>query len=96
MYNYLLLNVGFMVILFLATLKLSRAGLTRRPLLLVLGILLLMTAVFDSLIIALGLVTYDSSRILGLYIIKAPIEDFSYTLVAGLLVPLLWERGAKK
>lgn len=62
----------------------------------IMSVLLILTAVFDSLIIALGLVTYDTAKILGVYIGKAPIEDFSYTIVAAIIVPLLWERGAKK
>ena len=58
--------------------------------------LLLLTAVFDSLIIGLQLVSYNQAHIVGIYIINAPIEDFSYALAAAVLVPLLWERGAKK
>ena len=49
-------------------------------------ILMLMTAVFDNLIILAGIVSYDESTLSGIKILVAPIEDFAYTLV---LVPLI-------
>ena len=53
-------------------------------------VLLVMTAVFDNLIIAAGIVAYDESRISGLMIGLAPIEDFSYTIAGVLFLPTLW------
>ena len=64
--------------------------------LVMLAALLVLTAVFDSLIVGLDLVSYNLAHILGIYIGKAPIEDFSYTLTAAIVVPLLWEQGANK
>lgn len=58
--------------------------------------LLIMTALFDSLIIAAGIVGYDITRILGVYIGKAPVEDFAYAIAAALFVPALWEYYDKK
>ncbi len=55
-----------------------------------LAALLVLTAVFDSLIIAAGIVGYDRSKLLGVFVGTAPIEDFLYTIVAMLLVPGLW------
>lgn len=58
---------------------------------LVSGIVLsVMTAVFDNLIIAAGIVAYDDSQISGLLIGLAPIEDFSYTIAGVLFLPALW------
>ncbi len=57
-----------------------------RPDSIALAILMLMTAVFDNLIILAGIVSYDESTLSGLKIFVAPIEDFAYTLV---LVPLI-------
>lgn len=54
--------------------------------------LLLLTIVFDNLIIAAHIVAYHSSNISGLYIYKMPIEDLTYAVAACLLVPLLWGR----
>jgi lycopene cyclase domain-containing protein len=45
-----------------------------------------MTAVFDNLIILAGIVSYDESKLSGIKVLVAPIEDFAYTLV---LVPLI-------
>jgi lycopene cyclase domain-containing protein len=49
-----------------------------------------MTAVFDNLIIGSGIVAYDETKILGLKIFLAPIEDFAYTLAAVLMIPAIW------
>jgi len=48
--------------------------------------LLLMTAVFDRS----GIVAYDPALLSGVFIGFAPVEDFAYTLVAALLIPLTW------
>lgn len=56
-----------------------------------LAIVLGMTAVFDSLIIASGIVGYNHSTLLGWYIGRAPIEDFAYAVVAVILTATLWE-----
>lgn len=49
-----------------------------------------LTAVFDNVIVGLGIVDYDPRRILGVRIGVAPIEDFSYAVAAVLLLPALW------
>lgn len=54
------------------------------------GILLVMTAVFDNIMIGIGLVGYDRAKISGLLIYRAPIEDFAYTVAAAVLLPSLW------
>ena len=62
----------------------------KRPLAISLLVLLALTAVFDNLIIASGIVAYDEQLISGIKIGIAPIEDFAYTIVAALLLPTLW------
>jgi len=52
--------------------------------------MLLMTLVFDNLIIGSGIVEYDYSKTSGIRLFLAPIEDFAYTLVALVLVPSLF------
>jgi lycopene cyclase domain-containing protein len=52
--------------------------------------LLLMTAVFDNFIVGSGIVAYDPSLLSGLFIGFAPIEDFAYTIVAAVLIPMTW------
>lgn len=53
--------------------------------------MLVLTAIFDNLIVAAGIVGYDESKLLGVSIGVIPIEDFAYTVVAILLVPTIWK-----
>lgn len=53
-------------------------------------ILLVLTAVFDNLMIAAGLVAYDDALTSGLRLGLAPIEDFSYAVAAAVFVPSVW------
>jgi len=54
------------------------------------AVLILLTAVFDNLMIAAGLFTYPEDRISGLRIGLAPLEDFSYAVCAAFLVPAVF------
>ncbi len=54
------------------------------------GALLLMTAIFDNFIVGSGIVAYNQDSLSGAFIGYAPIEDFAYTLVAAILIPLTW------
>jgi lycopene cyclase domain-containing protein len=47
--------------------------------------MLIGTAIFDNAIIGFGLVAYDESKITGIKIGLAPIEDFAYAIAAVLL-----------
>ena len=53
-------------------------------------VLLVLTAVFDSVMIAAGLFGYADGTRLGPAIGLAPIEDFAYPVAAVLLVPAVW------
>jgi len=57
-----------------------------------LAVLLVLTAIFDNLIIWAGIVGYDPTKILGLYIGLAPVEEFFYAILAVIIVPALWRR----
>lgn len=61
-----------------------------------LGVLIILTAIFDSVIIWADIVDYDPTKILGLYAIQAPIEDFFYAILAVVIVPALWKLFGKK
>lgn len=63
---------------------------------LTLAVLLVTTAIFDSLIIASGIVAYDESKLLGLYIWQAPVEDFFYSLAAVIVVPSVWHLTVRR
>ena len=57
---------------------------------LVLLVVLVMTAAFDNVMIAVGLVGYDASRISGAFVGVAPLEDFAYAVAVVVLLPSLW------
>ena len=59
--------------------------------------LCLLTAVFDTAMIAADLYVYFADKILGVYVWDAPIEDFAYAIAAALGMPVLWTvLGRKK
>ncbi|MGP3536130.1 lycopene cyclase domain-containing protein [Microbacterium sp. RD1] len=53
-------------------------------------VLLLLTAVFDNLMIAADLFTYPPEHLSGLRIGLAPVEDFAYPLCAAFGVPAVF------
>ncbi|RAX49473.1 lycopene cyclase domain-containing protein [Arthrobacter sp. AQ5-05] len=57
---------------------------------LTLAVLLVLTAVFDNVMIGSGLFDYNSQTLLGIRVGLAPLEDFSYPFCAALVVPALW------
>ncbi|MBH0052915.1 lycopene cyclase domain-containing protein [Salinibacterium sp. SWN139] len=90
--TYWLLNAVFLVIvaaLAVAAIATSRAP-RWRAIALTAGILLVMTAVFDNVMISVGLVGYSADAISGAFIGVAPLEDFAYTLAAVVGLPCLW------
>ena len=54
------------------------------------AVVLVLTAVFDNLMIAAGLFTYAPEMISGVMVGLAPLEDFAYPVAAVLLLPGLW------
>lgn len=53
-------------------------------------VLLVLTAVFDNIMIGVGLIDYPEHHLSGLRIGIAPLEDFSYPLCAAFLVPAVY------
>ena len=94
--TYLILNTLFLVtlVLFLPK-KLSRPSAAWWV---TLGIIVLLTAIFDPIIVRLGIVGYDTSKILGITVLGAPVEDFFYAVFAVAIISLVWNRlgGQKK
>jgi lycopene cyclase domain-containing protein len=90
--TYLLLALGVLVpvatVSLLVLLRAGRAALTAA--LVAVAVLVVATAVFDSVIVGTGIVGYDRARILGARIGTAPVEDFAYPIAAGLALPALW------
>ncbi|WP_409484732.1 lycopene cyclase domain-containing protein [Arsenicicoccus dermatophilus] len=56
------------------------------------GGLLLLTVVFDNLMIAAGLFDYAPEHRTGLLLGRAPVEDLAYPLGVLVLLPVLWRR----
>lgn len=54
------------------------------------AVLVILTAVFDSAMIAAGLFHYSSGHLLGVHIGLAPLEDFAYPLAGAVLLPATW------
>lgn len=53
-------------------------------------VLFVLTAVFDTVMIATGLFHYSEGHLLGLHIGLAPLEDFAYPFAGAVLLPTLW------
>ncbi|KQS09258.1 hypothetical protein ASG04_10385 [Curtobacterium sp. Leaf183] len=103
--TYALLAVPFIVVAVLAAVAAGiiasrRAGsrgraVSGRRIAMVSGIvagvaLLVMTVVFNNVIVTLGIVAYDPARISGVRIGAFPIEDLAYAIAAAFLLPALW------
>ena len=52
--------------------------------------LLVLTAIFDNVMIAFGLFAYRAGSLTGLTLGRAPLEDFAYPVAAAVLLPVLW------
>jgi lycopene cyclase domain-containing protein len=60
------------------------------PVLITVAALLITTAIFDNVMIGIGLVGYDAAKISGAFIGIAPLEDFAYAVAAAVLLPSVW------
>ena len=89
--NYLGLNAIFLLALFLLAMPFFNK-LPWRAIGFATVALLLITAIFDNVIIALGIVGYDVTKISGLLLGLAPIEDFAYTVVSVMAVAIIWTK----
>lgn len=90
--TYLVLAVPFLAAA-LGVLLLARwrtGGPSWRVVGLVLTVLVVLTVVFDNVIVGVGLVDYDEQLILGMRMPVAPVEDLAYAVAAALLLPALW------
>lgn len=94
--RYLLLNGLVLMAVFVVFWHFVRGSHTRKNTIKALLVIVALTAVFDPLIIANGIVAYQETFILGVKWFGAPIEDFAYAVVAVLLVPLVWNYYEKK
>ena len=89
-FTYLILNIVFLVcVVLLVRVPFKRPS---RTWWITLVALLVLTLIFDSLIIWAGIVGYDSAKIIGIFAGYAPIEDFFYAVLAVIIVPVFWKQ----
>jgi small toxic polypeptide LdrA/B/C/D len=92
--TYLQVAVCFLLIAIAGAVVLTLASRRRGPrlaaVLITVVVLLVLTAVFDTVMIASGLFHYAADPLLGVHIGLAPLEDFAYPLAGALLLPALW------
>ncbi|HMR49204.1 MAG TPA: prenyltransferase [Arachnia sp.] len=92
--TYAVLSAGFVIVAVL--LGAWMAGRSGRPgvrwgaIALTAGALLVLTAVFDNIMIRLDLFTYAPEHISGVAIGLAPLEDFAYPAAIAVALPALW------
>ncbi|MEO7350101.1 MAG: lycopene cyclase domain-containing protein [Terrimesophilobacter sp.] len=97
---YLILSIVFvMVACLILALALARPGAQQRralvrrwtaPVIITGVALVILTAVFDNIMIALGFMVYSQTHVTGISVGLAPLEDFSYPLAGLILLPALW------
>lgn len=90
MATYLILNL-IVIVAICAVLKQYPRRLNKAWMVTLISLLVL-TAIFDNVIILMDIVGYNPAKILGVYIGVAPVEDFMYALMAVILVPALWHK----
>ena len=98
--TYVLLSLPFVAAAAIVawSLRPREAGAARRrriASLVAAAVLVTLTAVFDSVIVATGIVAYDDVHRLGWTIGLAPVEDFLYPL-AGVLLPAVWTFAVRR
>lgn len=92
--SYATLNMLFLAAVCTVTVVLTRrAGVGVRwwtSVGLIMVALLVLTVIFDSIIIMTDMVRYDESLLVGVTIWHTPIEDLAWPVAAALLLPALW------
>lgn len=96
--TYVLLSLAFLavavVVLAIAlAVTPDRAVVVRRwwaPVLIGGVIVLVLTAVFDNVMIGAGLMTYGEGQLAGVHLGLVPVEDFAYPIAGILLLPAVW------
>jgi len=90
--TYWALNAFFLaaVVILAAAAVLLRRSPGLKPVAVTMLVLLVMTAVFDNIMIGVGLVAYEPSLISGAFVGIAPLEDFAYAIAAVIGLPSLW------
>ncbi|PZF57669.1 hypothetical protein DEJ23_05855 [Curtobacterium sp. MCSS17_008] len=89
------LGVAALVAVAAGAVAARRHGAGRRPVgvvsaVLAGAVLLVMTGVFNNVIVGLGIVAYDPALVSGARVGLFPVEDLAYSIGAALLLPSCW------
>lgn len=95
MATYIILNAVFLALVIIPLLVLKRFR-WNTSMTVTVAVILITTAVFDSLLISAGMFYYEPSKILGIHVGQAPIEDFFYAVLAVIVVPTVWNSLGRK
>ena len=63
------------------------------PSLVTMLVLVMLTLVFDNVMIGVGLYGYPDDQLLGVKIGLVPLEDLSYPIATAVLLPAVWHLG---
>lgn len=94
MVTYLILNLIFMTVTVCVLLGLKALH-WNKTMTQILLLLIGLTVIFDSFIIIAGIVDYDPTKILGIKLGAAPIEDLLYAILAVVIIPSIWKKLEK-
>ncbi|AMJ45281.1 lycopene cyclase domain-containing protein [Corynebacterium stationis] len=95
--TYLLISVPFLILSAMVWVQRRKTSKQQvRVTLTAAGLLLILTAIFDNLMIFADLVGYGEAENLGLKVGLVPIEDFFYPLFVVLLVTAWWPHEGEK
>ena len=92
---YLKFSAGYLLLIGLLDYCLSTQVWRRRLFWQLLGVMLLLTLIFNMVLTSLPIVHYDQSKILGWRLGSIPLEDFGYSLGMVWLILMLRAKWAK-
>lgn len=90
MATYIIVNIVFVVVTFIV-LRIKVHSPSKKWFAMLL-VLLVLTAIFDSMLVYFSIIDYAPEKILGIRIGYAPVEDFFYAIYAALVVPFIWNK----
>ncbi len=83
MYTYFMMGLPFVTaVLLLDLIILKTKTMFSRQCWIAMLIMVALTAIFDQLLTGLPIINYNETKLLGIYLGHAPVEDFMYTLAA--------------
>lgn len=93
---YSLMGMPFITFVLLLDIVILRTRVVyKKDFWIVLGIMMVFTAIFDQLLTGLPIVNYNEANISGIRFFFAPIEDFSYTIAGVILMGSILHYGKR-